>query len=68
MEFDSEDVDKVLMLECLSNRPCFSTRFCGEDSEGPAYFYVYLRSMLTILRQADIKGWLVVHRQETGEP
>jgi hypothetical protein len=64
-ECSREDLEISLRAQTISFRPDFyhpTLRF--DEGVGPEYLYLYLRSLLTLLEEAQARSCFVVHFQE----
>jgi hypothetical protein len=58
------DVEAALNREYVSAQPWFDPEVKGDEGQSADYLFVYLRSVLTVIQNANLEGLLVVYELE----
>nr|WP_314860315.1 hypothetical protein [uncultured Undibacterium sp.] len=58
------DVEAALNHDYVSAQPSVDPQVRGDDGEGADYLFVYLRSVLTVIQNANSEGLVVVYSLE----
>jgi hypothetical protein len=61
---DEGDVEAALNRDYVSARPSLDPEVKGDEGGGADYLFVYLRSVLTVIQNANSEGMMVVYELE----